>query len=525
WAANYAVDETEMPSSSDEDEDEDEYPPPATDDDRMSQCSNSSSNLGGIIRKRRRRPSGDQPLIARQWSESIENKLSSQTELDQLPNKDSTVKVIVNDTLEFVTAGVECIIEDRVTNRFTAAQLASWNFLTRNKSAYLTVSWRLNLLWLLGVIVRYVILFPIRLTLFCISMSLMFCATSVIGLIPNHKLRKFLNRTAMLMCFRIFARAFSSIIRYHERENMAKGGGISVANHTSPIDVMILSCDNVYAMIGQRQGGMLGMLQKTLSRAEHHIWFERSEAKDRKQVSKALQDHVNDPNKLPILIFPEGTCINNTSVMLFKKGSFEIASKIYPIALKYDNRLGDAFWNSHDIGYMGYLLSMMTSWALICDVWYLPPMIREEDESAIEFARRVKRQIAKKGGLIDLEWDGNLKRSAVPERMKEEQKSMFFNYLARTTSICACTTPSPEKLKKLMATKLPEAFDEEENEGDEHGHHHHQHDNSPSSNQTSSESSNISLDSEIEEKLGDQPTRQRRKIPLKNQPLKAKENL
>ena len=89
------------------------------------------------------------------------------------------------------------------------------------------------------------------------------------------------------MCFRIFARAFSSIIRYHDIENKAKGGGICVANHTSPIDVMILSCDNVYAMIGQRQGGMLGLLQKTLSRSEHHIWFERSEAKDRKQVSSA----------------------------------------------------------------------------------------------------------------------------------------------------------------------------------------------------------------------------------------------
>ena len=29
-------------------------------------------------------------------------------------------------------------------------------------------------------------------------------------------------------------------------------------------------------------------------------------------------------NKMPILIFPEGTCINNTSVMQFKKGSFEV---------------------------------------------------------------------------------------------------------------------------------------------------------------------------------------------------------
>uniref|UniRef100_A0AAF5DPT7 Phospholipid/glycerol acyltransferase domain-containing protein n=1 Tax=Strongyloides stercoralis TaxID=6248 RepID=A0AAF5DPT7_STRER len=50
-----------------------------------------------------------------------------------------------------------------------------------------------------------------------------------------------------------------------------------------------------------------------------------------------MQEHVNDPKKLPILIFPEGTCINNTS----------IASVIYPIAMKYDARLGDAFGIVH----------------------------------------------------------------------------------------------------------------------------------------------------------------------------------
>ena len=47
-----------------------------------------------------------------------------------------------------------------------------------------------------------------------------------------------------------------------------------------------------------------------------------------------LKEHVEDPNKLPILIFPEGTCINNTSVMQFKKGSFEISSDVYPVAIK-----------------------------------------------------------------------------------------------------------------------------------------------------------------------------------------------
>lgn len=44
--------------------------------------------------------------------------------------------------------------------------------------------------------------------------------------------------------------------------------------------------------------------------------------------------------------------------------------------MKYDSRFGDAFWNSSEQGYFAYLMQMMSSWALICNVWYLPPMRR-----------------------------------------------------------------------------------------------------------------------------------------------------
>lgn len=38
--------------------------------------------------------------------------------------------------------------------------------------------------------------------------------------------------------------------------------------------------------IGQRHGGFLGILQRALARASPHIWFERSEVKDREAVAK-----------------------------------------------------------------------------------------------------------------------------------------------------------------------------------------------------------------------------------------------
>jgi len=72
--------------------------------------------------------------------------------------------------------------------------------------------------------------------------------------------------------------------------------------------------------------------------------------------------------------------------------------------LQYDANFGDAFWNSSRYSMMQYLYLMMTSWAIVCDVWYLPPMYQQEGETAIDFANRVKSAIARQGGLVDLMW-------------------------------------------------------------------------------------------------------------------------
>jgi len=52
-------------------------------------------------------------------------------------------------------------------------------------------------------------------------------------------------------------------------------------------------------------------------------------------------------------------------------------------------------------------------------------MVREEGEDAISFANRVKAEIARKGGLVDLVWDGNLKRSSVKSEWKAIQQQAF----------------------------------------------------------------------------------------------------
>lgn len=255
-------------------------------------------------------------------------------------------------------------------------------------------------------------------------------STFLIGQIPDGRFKRWLNWYTSLILHRILSRVFSAIITFHNKEFKAKPGSICVANHTSPIDVIILSTDNCYSMIGQQHGGFTGMMQRAFSRASKHIWFDRSEAKDRGLVARRMRDHVQDKNNMPILIFPEGTCINNTSVMMFKKGCFEVETTIYPVAIKYDLRFGDAFWNSSKHTMLQYLILMMTSWAIVVDVYYLPPMSRIDlSENAALFANRVKKEIAKKGGFVDLNWDGMLKRASPKLDLMYEQQQRYVSQL------------------------------------------------------------------------------------------------
>ena len=51
----------------------------------------------------------------------------------------------------------------------------------------------------------------------------------------------------------------------------------------------------------------------------------------------------------------------------------------------------------------------MTSWAVVCDVYFLEPQTKQENETSQQFAERVQRLIAKRANLHIAPWDGYLK--------------------------------------------------------------------------------------------------------------------
>lgn len=134
--------------------------------------------------------------------------------------------------------------------------------------------------------------------------------------------------------------------------------------------------------------------------------------------------HVSQPDSVPLLIFPEGTCVNNEYSVLFKRGAFELGAAVCPVAIRrvragwgtrasegshklgasilrlmppfagalhththtrtlcravprrrYNKIFVDAFWNSRRQTFSQHMLKLMNSWATVCDVWFLEPQV------------------------------------------------------------------------------------------------------------------------------------------------------
>lgn len=85
-------------------------------------------------------------------------------EMGQLRSSQSQAEgeFALSDAFYFYKKGLESIVDDQVTQRFSSEELASWNLLTRTNQNFRYISLRLTIFWGVGVFVRYCVLFPLR---------------------------------------------------------------------------------------------------------------------------------------------------------------------------------------------------------------------------------------------------------------------------------------------------------------------------------------------------------------------------
>ncbi|KAH9622932.1 hypothetical protein KSS87_016615 [Heliosperma pusillum] len=229
-------------------------------------------------------------------------------------------------------------------------------------------NWNLYLfpLWCCGVVARYFVIFPLRVLILTIGWIIF-----LLLYIPVHfflkgqdQLRKKLERSLVELLCSFFVASWTGVIKYHGPRPSMRSNQVFVANHTSMIDFIVLEQMTAFAVIMQKHPGWVGLLQTTILDSLGCIWFNRSEEKDR--------------------------------VIVARKQSFTM-----------------------------HLLQLMTSWAVVCDVWYLEPQTLRPGETSIQFAERVRDMIAQRAGLNKVPWDGYLKYSRPSPRLTQSKQKSF----------------------------------------------------------------------------------------------------
>lgn len=199
-----------------------------------------------------------------------------------------------------------------------------------------------------GMLVRYFILFPYRLMVLSLASAVFFAALPIVLLLKNEHLQRLLFKNyckAFLISWGLTAwLTVGAQIRRIGTKPVLKVPHIFVANHTSIIDYIVLSAhDFPHSTVAQKQSkksvvmleGILGFFLESVLTLNGSLLFNRGKKKDRDIVASKIDAHVKDTSKSPLLIFPEGTCVNNEYTVLFKKGAFELDAIVAPVAIKY----------------------------------------------------------------------------------------------------------------------------------------------------------------------------------------------
>ncbi|KAG9391063.1 Acyltransferase [Carpediemonas membranifera] len=333
----------------------------------------------------------------------------------------------VNMVLESATQAVQSIVQDQFSECFETPKSLHWN-------------WNLWLMigYIIGVIFRTFFVLPIRLTwvlIFAIMYFMFFFAIWGAHFLfhPPKLVTKRRIQAIGGWCARCILSSWSSVIVYHGVIPARRPNQIYVANHTSLVDFPVLMGAQPFSTIGQQQPGWIGGMQFMLKFYDC-VWFNRLVANDRHKVLEAMKDHVADATKAPMLVFPEGVCVNNKFTVQFKVGAFQLGAEVCPIAIKYNTVFSNVYWNSKRESFTKYVLKLWHGWAIVGDVYFLPPMSIEPDETPQQFAGRVKEAISRKARLRSTEWNGYLKyfkpNKRFTDNLQKVQADIFLDQIA-----------------------------------------------------------------------------------------------
>ncbi|XP_051927893.1 lysophosphatidylcholine acyltransferase 1 [Hippocampus zosterae] len=210
---------------------------------------------------------------------------------------------------------------------------------------------------------------------------------------------------------------------------------ITVAPHSSYFDAIPVTC-TMCSIVTKLESGSIPVWG-TLIKYIRPVFVFRSDQDSRKRTVEEIKRRARSGGEWPqMMIFPEGTCTNRSSLILFKAGAFIPGLPVQPVVLRYQNKLDTISWTWQGPGAFKIL------WLTLCqphnamEIEYLPVYTPsdEEKENPTLFASNVRKLMAKALGvpLADLSFeDRDITFSEGPLRIRDPSGLLEFNRLVR----------------------------------------------------------------------------------------------
>lgn len=219
---------------------------------------------------------------------------------------------------------------------------------------------------------------------------------------------------------------------------------LAMAPHSTFFDVLavaVMDAPSVVAKAGVAQvpgwGKLVQMTQPIL--------VDRSDPNSRHNTIKQITDRAEgaeNPGWQQVLIFPEGTCTNRSSLITFQCGAFYPGVAVQPVVIRYDNEWDTVSWTWEGPGALQVLLTSLTQFYVNLSVEFMPvyqPNQQEVKDPKL-FANNVRQVMADRLGVptTNSNFFDYLKMEKCKNMLKKVQKlqmKMEFPMMEATHSV------------------------------------------------------------------------------------------
>ncbi|XP_065084768.1 lysophosphatidylcholine acyltransferase isoform X1 [Ochlerotatus camptorhynchus] len=213
--------------------------------------------------------------------------------------------------------------------------------------------------------------------------------------------RELRHVTAVVMRALFLFGSFNLIRTKGERASPKEAPVICVAPHTAFYDSICVILFGPSAVVAKYETASLPFFGKLIDYAQP-IYVCREDPNSRQTTIKEIIERANSKEDWPqILIFPEGTCTNRTSLIQFKPGAFYPGVPIQPVLVRYPNKIDTVTWTWEGPDALQLLWRTLTQFHTFCEIEFMPVYHPSEEEKKDPklYARNVRNLMARELGI------------------------------------------------------------------------------------------------------------------------------